>query len=73
MGNLGWGTLAGGLAVIGAGLWKKFFSTGAKRNKIRRLQDEVSRLFKNGGDNKRIDKLMSQLKRLRSELQDHSE
>jgi len=70
MADLGIPALLGALGVIGAGVWKKFFSTGAKRDKIRKYENEMSKLIKNPSSDKsgRIMRLQSLLAKCHSEL-----
>ena len=71
MADLGIPALLGALGVIGAGVWKKFFSTGAKRDKIRKYENEMSKLIELPASDKRrsrIKFLQSTLAKLHSEL-----
>ena len=75
--KLGIPALLGALGVIGAGIYKNFFTAGAKRNKIRRLEQEMTDLIsnypKNNRTRDRIMGLQSQLAKLNSQLKDMSE
>ena len=73
--KLGIPALLGALGVIGAGIYKNFFTTGAKRNKIRKLENEMSKLILNPGarNRDRIIGLQSQLAKLNSEIRDKAD